>query len=370
MQQPLLSSFLMGGFECSTHRLASGKRLDLIESTQHERFLRQDYTRLQQAGIYSLRDGIRWHLIERRPYHYDFSTVLPFIHAADEMGMQVIWDLCHYGWPDDLNIFQPEFVRRFSKMAGAFAQMYQSETDAPLLICPINEISFFAWAGGDAARLNPFERGRSFELKTQLVRATIECIEAVWGILPEARIVTIDPIINVVTDPAKPHEYIHAEGYQIAQYQAWDMLEGRLWPQLGGDPKYLDILGVNYYPLNQWIFGGEAILLEDPLYRPFHTMLQEIYERYQRPLIIAETGTEDEFRPQWFRYVVDEVIAALKLGIPIEGICWYPILCHPGWEDNRYCRNGLWDYANERGERKIYQPLEDEFMLGLKIEKV
>ena len=36
------------------------------------------------------------------------------MHAARDTGVQVIWDLCHYGWPDDLDIFRPEFVRRFS----------------------------------------------------------------------------------------------------------------------------------------------------------------------------------------------------------------------------------------------------------------
>jgi hypothetical protein len=29
-------SFFLGGFECSTHRLRSGKRLDLIRSTRHD----------------------------------------------------------------------------------------------------------------------------------------------------------------------------------------------------------------------------------------------------------------------------------------------------------------------------------------------
>ncbi len=362
MEIPPFASFFMGGFECSTHRLSSKKRLDLIAATQHDKFVRLDYARLKQMGISTLRDGIRWHLIEQKPNQYDFSSVLPFIQAADEQGMQVIWDLCHYGWPDGLDIFRPEFVRSFSRMSCAFAHFYQSETDAPLLVCPINEISFFAWAGGDAAQMGPFERGRSFELKTQLVRATIEGIEAIWDVIPDARIVTIDPLIHVVADPNRPEERVHAEGYQIAQYQAWDMLEGSLWPQLGGNPKYLDILGVNFYPLNQWVFGGETIFPENPDYRPLRDMLQELYDRYQRPMFIAETGTEDAFRPQWLRYVATEVMAAIQKGISVEGICWYPILCHPGWENDRYCSNGFWGYADERGYREVDKPLKEEWL--------
>ena len=44
-------SFFMGGFECSTHKLSAGKRLDLITSTQHDRFVREDYERLVEQGM-------------------------------------------------------------------------------------------------------------------------------------------------------------------------------------------------------------------------------------------------------------------------------------------------------------------------------
>jgi hypothetical protein len=47
-------------------------------------------------------------------------------------------------------------------------------------------------------------------------------------------------------------------------------------------------------------------------------------------------------------------------GARVEGICLYPIVNHPGWEDDRHCHNALWDYANEKGEREIYVPLAEE----------
>jgi hypothetical protein len=89
-------------------------------------------------------------------------------------------------------------------------------------------------------------------------------------------------------------------------------------------------------------------------------MLQEVYERYRRPLFIAETGIEDEARPAWLRYIGYEVRRALREGVPVHGICLYPIVNHPGWDDDRHCYNGLWDYTDERGEREIYEPLARE----------
>ena len=55
----LFESFFLGGFECSTHRLASGKRLDEIAFTYHDRFAREDYLRLHEQGIGTARDGLR-----------------------------------------------------------------------------------------------------------------------------------------------------------------------------------------------------------------------------------------------------------------------------------------------------------------------
>ena len=302
----IFKSFFMGGFECSTHRLDTGKRLDVIAATYHDKFVVADYQRLQAQGIYTVREGIRWHLIEQQPGEYNFDSVLPIIRTAREMGMQVIWDLFHYGWPDDIDIFSAAFVDRFERMVLAFMQVLKEETDTVPFLCPVNEISFIAWGGGDVGILNPFAKERGNELKVQLVKTAIAAIEAIWHISPEARIVLIDPVINIIADPTRLQDRIIAENYRLSQYQAWDMIAGRQQPELGGKEKYLDIIGVNYYDRNQWIHNQEPMKYTDPLYTPFRYMLQEVYARYQRPLFIAETGTEDEFRPTWFKYICGE----------------------------------------------------------------
>src|ERR1041385_426932 len=89
----MFSSFFMGGFECSTHKLNEGKRLDLITSTQHDRCARQDYERLVEQGMRVARDGVRWHLIEQTPGHYEFSSLESMVCAAREAEIVVIWDL-------------------------------------------------------------------------------------------------------------------------------------------------------------------------------------------------------------------------------------------------------------------------------------
>src|SRR4051812_28454613 len=101
----LFRSFFLGGFECSSHRRRDGRRPDLITATRHDLLAREDYQQLRQHGIRAARDGVRWHRVEAVPGCYDWSSLLPMLRAAETAGVQVVWDLCHYGWPDHLDVF-------------------------------------------------------------------------------------------------------------------------------------------------------------------------------------------------------------------------------------------------------------------------
>ncbi|WP_443192185.1 beta-glucosidase [Pseudomonas indica] len=356
----LFDSFFMGGFECSTHRRHDGRRLDLVAATGHDRHAPADYAALRRQGLRSVRDGVRWHLIETAPGRYEWSSLLPMLRAAREQRVQVIWDLCHYGWPDDLDIWQPAFVERFARFAGAVARLVRDEGIEVPFYAPVNEISYWAWAGGDQAHFNPMAQGRGQELKHQLVRASIAAIEAIRAEAPKARFVQIDPVIHVAPASDRPDDQAAAEAYRQAQYEAWDLLTGRAWPGLGGRPEYLDILGMNYYSDNQWFHGGATIPPGHPAYRPFQGILAEVYQRYRRPLLVAETGAEGEARGPWLRYVAEQVMTALERGVPVEGICLYPVLDYPGWTNERYCPAGLLGYPDADGTRTVCAELEQE----------
>lgn len=353
-------SFFMAGFESSSHRLPNASRLDLLAATQHIRFASQDFRRLRQQQLYTARSAVRWHVIETAPGTYDFSSLLPYLRAVKSHRMQVIWDLCHYGYPDELDPFSPAFVTRFAKFARVVARFISDETDGNALFCPVNEPSFWSWAGGDVGYLNPFEHGRGFELKKNLIRASLAATEAIWSVLPDACIVTIDPIIHIAAPADRPDLAADAEGHRLAQYQSWDMISGRMCPELGGTPDHLGTLGVNYYASNQWLHGQGVIGIGHPQHRPLSAMLTEVYERYQRPLFIAETGAEGDARAGWLRHIVDETVTALQAGVPVQGICLYPILNYPGWDDQRHCPAGLWDYATPAGDRPIDHALARE----------
>lgn len=360
MQAPSLKTFFAGGFECSTQRRRDGRRLDLVASTKHCELAAEDYEHLKRHGIRTVRDGLRWHLIERSPRQYDWGSFLPMLRAANRSETQVIWDLCHYGWPDGIDIWSSVFVERFADFAAAAASIVANESDAVPFYCPVNEISFWAWAACHARRFQPAVLGRGAELKRQLVRATIAATEAIRSVDGRARLVNADPLINVVPGSARASSRDAARGYHLAQYESRDMLIGTLQPELGGKPEYLDILGVNYYPNNQWMIGGKTLEFGHPHYRALRELLSEAFERYGRPVFLSETGAEGSARAAWLFYVCEEVKAAIAAGVPIEGICLYPVLDYPGWENARHCEVGLLGMPNENGRRAVFAPLAAE----------
>ena len=368
LENTIFKSYFMGGFECSSNRMRRGRRLDLINSTRHEEFAKADYQRLLDIGMGTARDGLRWHLIETERGRYDFTSLEAQVRAMHETGIQVIWDFFHYGYPDDLDIFSSEFPVRFAAFAAAAARYLSSWTDGPLMICPINEISFFSWVAGETGKFFPFAKKRGHEMKRQLVRATVAGIDAIRSVAPDARFVQIDPAINVIGSAKNPRSLQGAADYHESQFHAFDMVCGLAEPELGGDEQYLDIIGLNYYVHNQWRYPNRRkIPPGHDDYRPFRHILADYFERYRRPLLLAETGIEDDERPSWFSYVAGEVLAAITNGVPVQGICLYPIVNHPGWVDDRHCHNGLWDYIGENDEREIYEPLADEVRRQIEI---
>ncbi len=360
-QPTLFRSFFLAGFECSTQRRADGRRLDLIAGTRHDLLAGEDYRQLTEHGIRAARDGVRWHLVETAPGRYDWGAALPLLRAAERAGVQVVWDLCHYGWPDGLDIFSAAFVERFARYAAAFARLHLDQTGRPPMVCPVNEPSFFAWCGGDMRGFNPSTAGLGAELKRQLVRAALAGTEAVREAAPGATVFAIDPIINIV--PRRGHDPRPVEAHNEAQWEAWDMLAGRLAPELGGHPDAFDVMGVNYYWNNQWLDQAEPLSPFDAArFTPVRELFARAHARYGKRIFLAETSIEGWPRAAWLQYVSDEVRAAIRAGVPMEGMCLYPVLSHMGWDEDRYCPNGLFELEPRHagGRRPVHAPLARE----------
>jgi hypothetical protein len=352
---PLFRSFWLGGFESAHHINRQGVRLDLVAATQHDVQVDEDYDRLRSHGFLTVREGMRWPLIDRGR-RLDFSSVVPMLAAAERHGIEIVWSLCHYGWPEDVSLYSAGFVERFARYAAAAARLISDRSDAVPFYAPINEISFFAWAAGEKGLMHPYELGEGSRMKAQLVRAAIAAMEAIWEVDPRARMLHVDPLIHVVTPAGRPELARAAADQRASQFDAWDMLAGGLHAELGGHPRYLDLIGLNYYHANQWEYPDHRLRWEDTprdeRWVPLHRLLQEVFHRYGRPLVISETSHFGAGRARWLREVADEVRAARLLRVPVEGLCIYPIIDRPDWDNPEHWHNsGLWDLRPGEGQR-------------------
>ncbi|HYX45765.1 MAG TPA: hypothetical protein VE820_02920 [Sphingomicrobium sp.] len=353
-------SFLQAGFECSSHRRRDGVRLDLIRATGHDRHALRDYQLCAKFGFRTLRDGLRWHLIEKSPGNYDWSSWRPMLEAAEEAGVQIIWDLFHYGSPDCVDQAGHNFAERFTEFAIAALELQQSVSDKPPLVCPLNEINFLSWAVDDGyfTRVGPEEQGW---FKRQLVRTAVMASRAIKARWPETTIVWAEPLIHVAPHDQRRQTIRAAEKNRSGMFEAYDWIMGRGEPDLGGDPSLIDVIGLNYYPHNQWYWDGPTIPMGHHEYRPLGDMLLEIADRYGKPIFLSETGAEGTAKPSWLHYVCNEVRDAISRGADIRGVCWYPITAYPGWDNSRHAETGLLSSVVSDGSRHVDVRLLDEF---------
>ncbi|WP_146153709.1 hypothetical protein [Adhaeribacter arboris] len=156
-------------------------------------------------------------------------------------------------------------------------------------------------------------------------------------------------MIHVAVPRDRPELAETALSDHATQFEAYNIMAGWRHPELGGAAKYLDIIGCNFYHDNQWFCRGAYVSWHeetpDPDWVPLHRLIQQVYKRYQRPMIISETSHYGGNRPAWMRMITREVQQVLSQQIPLLGVCLYPILDRSDWEnDDHWHNSGLWDY--------------------------
>jgi beta-glucosidase/6-phospho-beta-glucosidase/beta-galactosidase len=349
----IFPTFFISGFECSTFLWKDKGRRNLVAETQHDKFAMKDYELLRHLGIAVSREGIPWPLVDKEGI-YDFSVIDPMIEAMKRHQVLPIWDLCHYGYPDDLDPFTDAFIERFAAYCKAAAEYVIPKLHGPYFFTPINEITFFSFCGGEWGWVAPFKNTKEDRIRFRiaLCKAALAAVKAIREVEPKARMVHIDPLVQVVAPVDRPdlEEAAWHETY-VDTFEAWDILYGKKYPELGGSPEILDIVGANNYSFGQMEYREqgphEALPQDDERVKPLCELLQFVWDRYKLPMIIGETSGMNEGREHWLRDVMDESLAAVDAGINMHGICLFPAVDMPDWHTGVWLRNGLCDIHPE-----------------------
>lgn len=358
MHNSIFPTFFMAGFECSTFVWKDGERKDYTVITGHDRHLQSDYESVMDLGIGAVREAIRWPLVDRGERKYDWSSVDPVLDVINDNHVTIIWDLCHYGFPDGCDPLSEECLRRFCAYCRGVAEYLGARSKALRFFTPINEITFYAAAATDMGWMYPFAKGKYRELKQRLCEMAIRGVKALREVDREARMVHVDPIIHAVPPPDRPdladEAWEHA--YREA-YEAWDMLYGRLKPELGGSPEILDIVGVNVYNFSQAQMNAdksrEILGPRDPRRRPLSELLNYAWERYRLPVIIGETSGHKDQRAEWLRMTMEESMKAINGGVDLQGVCLYPFVDIPDWQTQEWAKIGVYDIEDRESCERI-----------------
>lgn len=365
MQSPSLSfsSYFWAGYECAyaliKKRGGGVERLDLLKSTKHDEYCRMDYTLIKNMGIMTVREGFSWNQIDKGNNTYQFDRFESLMRIAQEEGIQQIWNLNHFDFPEYLDPFSDQFIIQFAEYSKRCVDTIRKYQKGTLYINPINEISFFSWIGAEVGGWAPFAKAKGVLFKRQLVKAALAAMDAMWKVDKNIRFIQIDPLMyRKAKKDMQVQQMTYADNFNSTiRFQTFDMLSGRLEPDLGGDPKYLDIIGLNYYFHNQeWIYQVRKtnpnlaksrvipFLSTDRL--PVTDLLDTVYERYHRPMIISETGSYGNLRSRWWNRILREIDKEKNI-LDLHGICIYPAVDRQDWANKKKLTNsGIWDFKN------------------------
>src|SRR4028118_731225 len=105
------------------------RALDEYELMGHYEHWKRDLLMAKAAGVSMIRWGIPWYRVEPEQGRFDWSwtdQVIPYI--VDELKLEPILDLMHYGTPDWLkrSFVSPRYPSAVAAYAGAVAERYGS----------------------------------------------------------------------------------------------------------------------------------------------------------------------------------------------------------------------------------------------------
>jgi glycosyltransferase involved in cell wall biosynthesis/beta-glucosidase/6-phospho-beta-glucosidase/beta-galactosidase len=360
-----LAGFWMGGFEGADHVNGRGQALDLNQLGGHWQQLDADHRRAAAMGIRCVRESIGWRISENGAGVIELTRAERVAESAQRHGLQVLWTLMHYGLPEGLSLHDDRFIERLARFGALVARVIGRSSATAPVFTPVNEISFLSWAAAQPGMLHPPNHtpetddatrcARGYAVKRRLVQATLATMDAMRAVDPRCRFLHVEPLIHVAPPNDRPELQADADALAHWQWQAWDLLGGRCEPALGGHPQALDLLGINHYHHSQWeLHSGHRLSWEgrDHRRRPLSHLLQDVWARYQRPVLVAETSHVGCGREAWLHETAAELRVALQAGVPLLGACLYPLLDRPDWDNTTHWhRSGLWHVDEHHPEQ-------------------
>ena len=157
------------------HGFPGHRALDEYELTQHYRFWSEDLGLAADSGATAIRYGFPWYRLNPAPGRFVWDWADRVVDRLDELGLEAIVDLVHYGTPLwlDNGFLNADFPARLAEFAAALAGHYRGRLSA---WTPLNEPEITAMHCGEQGLWPPRLTGHDGYVK--LVRAIVRGVVA------------------------------------------------------------------------------------------------------------------------------------------------------------------------------------------------
>jgi len=331
-------------------------QLDEHQLTEHHLHWRDDLRQAAALGADAVRYGMSWPLVHLAPGKFDWhhlDEVVAF--AVDELGLDIIADLVHYGAPRWLpkSFADIRFASALAEFAGALATRYAGRIRG---YTPVNEPLTTASFSGFRGVWPPHHTGWDgwVSVAVPIALGTAAAMQAIRTADPTAVVVHVEASTAIL--PTEPEHAAEATLLEQVGWLCTDLILGRVdrthpmqqWLLRHGAPQTAlqhllapraapDLLGVNYYPdltprrlrrigdrVVQVAYdgGGERLA----------AVLRGFYERYELPIVLTETSVEgdDNSRSAWLLDAMS-TINELAQECDLRGFTWWPLLDFVDW---------------------------------------
>jgi beta-glucosidase/6-phospho-beta-glucosidase/beta-galactosidase len=332
-----------------------GRRaLDEYELTQHYARWEDDLDLVAASGAQCLRYGLPWYRLNPAPGVYEWEWADRVVDKLDRLGIEVIFDIVHYGTPRWLdnsfaNRRYPDYVADY---AAALAQRYGDRVTA---WTPLNEPQWTVRRSGEMGIWPPEMTGHDgyVQLMLQVCRGIILSQKAIVAASPKPpSFVHVEATFRYATSPGVASE--EAELLAVRRFLALDLVTGRVTSDhplldyltrngvIDRDLQWFvdnavepNVVGLNYYPMWSTLeYGADGVGRErDDGVAGLKDVMREYHGRYGRPVMITETSFEGTVEQQqaWLRHSL-AAIGEVGKDVPVTGYVWWPFFDQFMWQ--------------------------------------
>ena len=350
--------FAVGIEDTFVPQTAIGRRaLDEYELTQHYDRWSDDLELARATGATAMRYGIPWYLVNPERGCFAWSWLDRVVDKLDELGIEAIVDLMHYGtplWLDNqfLNSSYPDAVAEYS---AAVAERYRGRLTA---FTPLNEPLINAIFCGEDARWPPYLSGDDGFVK--LVRALVRGIVATQAAVDDATggestFVHVEATQRFAVPEGPPSEEVKFLSRRMFLIE--DLLTGHvdddhelvafLRANGFGDDDLAwcrdntakpDVMGVNYYPhlTTVEVTDGARASWErgDGGTEGLEEVMRAFADRYGAPVFLTETSQAGSVadRIAWLDASIETLLGLRDDGVDVVGYTWWPLFDLVDWD--------------------------------------